>query len=102
MVPTFAFFCLNAGAMLTMGHKRCGRNTVTTVSEVHVKDTGWRAHPQDTVMGRRRPAPWDREEAGEAGITASEPSPQEDTEELTLRQVLRNETRTVKLRRAWV
>lgn len=38
MVPKFAFFCLNAGATLTTGHKRCGRNTVTTVSEVHVKD----------------------------------------------------------------
>ena len=59
MVPTFAFFCLNAGARLTMGHKRCGRNIVTTGSEV--KDTGWRAHPRDIVMGEKAPGssgPW--------------------------------------------
>ena len=38
MVATFAFFCFNAGAMLTTGQKRCGRNTVTTASEVPVRD----------------------------------------------------------------
>ena len=38
MVATFAFFCFNAGAMLSTGQKRCGRNTVTTASEVPVRD----------------------------------------------------------------
>ena len=48
MVATFAFFCFNAGAMLTTGQKRCGRNTVTTASEVPVRD-----RLEGTSPGRR-------------------------------------------------
>lgn len=64
--------------MLTRGRKRCGKNIVTTASEVCVRDA--RLEAPWAPLGapwwdRRRQAPRDHGEAGEAGITALEPSP---------------------------
>lgn len=66
------------------------------------RDTGWRAYPQGTDGGEgiRLLGTTRRQEGWDHCFRAS--FSQEDTEELTLRQVLRNETGTVKLRRVWV
>lgn len=67
-----------------------------------VRDTGWRAYPQGTAMGEKALGSLGPRGGRRGWDHCFRAKPSRGHEELTLRQVLRNETGTVKLRRVWV